>query len=68
MFQEGRIVLRGGAQDGHLLVVSGELGSAYMGLQILEREKLVFKEAPGAQTDVRNKALSAYKDIMNMPV
>ena len=49
---EGRIVLRGGAQDGHLLVVSGELGSAYMGLQILEREKLVFKEAPGAQPDL----------------
>lgn len=49
---EDRVVLRGGAQDGHLLVVSGELGSAYMGLQILEREKLVFKEAPGAQPDL----------------
>ena len=46
------IVLRGGASDGDLLVVSGELGGAYMGLQILEREKLVFKEAPGAQPDL----------------
>jgi len=49
---EGRVVLRGGAKAGDLLVVSGELGSAYMGLQILEREKLVFKEAPGAQPDL----------------
>ena len=49
---EDRVVMRDGAQDGHLLVVSGELGSAYMGLQILEREKLVFKEAPGAQPDL----------------
>ena len=46
------IVRRGGASDGDLLVVSGELGGAYMGLQILEREKLVFKEAPGAQPDL----------------
>ena len=46
------IVHRGGASDGDLLVVSGELGGAYMGLQILEREKLVFKEAPGAQPDL----------------
>ena len=46
------IVRRGGASDGDLLVVSGELGGAYMGLQVLEREKLVFKEAPGAQPDL----------------
>ena len=46
------IVRRGGASSGDLLVVSGELGGAYMGLQILEREKLVFKEAPGAKPDL----------------
>lgn len=49
---EDKVVLRGGAKAGDLLVVSGELGGAYMGLQILEREKLVFKEAPGAQPDL----------------
>ena len=43
---------RSGAKAGDLVLVSGELGSAYMGLQILEREKLVFKEAPGAQPDL----------------
>lgn len=47
-----RIVRRSGAKPGDLLVVSGELGGAYMGLQVLEREKHVFQEAPGAQPDL----------------
>ena len=47
-----QIVRRNGAKAGDLLVVSGELGGAYMGLQVLEREKHVFKEAPGAQPDL----------------
>ena len=42
------IVYRGGAKESDLLVVSGDLGGAYMGLQILEREKAVFTET-GAQ-------------------
>jgi thiamine-monophosphate kinase len=33
-------------------VVSGDLGGAYMGLQILEREKVVFQSAPTAQPDL----------------
>lgn len=45
------IVGRDGAKEHELLVVSGDLGGAYMGLQILEREKLVFKET-GAQPDL----------------
>ena len=45
------IVYRSGAQDKELLVVSGDLGGAYMGLQILEREKAVFTET-GAQPDL----------------
>ena len=44
--------LRSGAKAGELLVVSGELGGAFMGLQVLEREKHVFQEAPGAQPDL----------------
>ena len=46
-----KIVYRGGAQAGDLLVVSGDLGGAYMGLQILEREKRVFMEVE-ARKDV----------------
>ena len=42
---------RSGARDNDLLVVSGDLGGAYMGLQVLEREKAVFKET-GAQPDL----------------
>lgn len=45
------VVYRSGAKDNELLVVSGDLGGAYMGLQVLEREKTVFKET-GAQPDL----------------
>jgi thiamine-monophosphate kinase len=37
--EEGRIVYRNGAKDTDLICVSGDLGAAYMGLQLLEREK-----------------------------
>jgi len=45
------VVYRSGARDKDLLVVSGDLGGAYMGLQVLEREKAVFKDS-GAQPDL----------------
>lgn len=45
-------VYRDGAQINDLLVVSGDLGSAYMGLQVLEREKEVFKVNPNNQPDL----------------
>jgi thiamine-monophosphate kinase len=45
------LVYRSGAKDHELLVVSGDLGGAYMGLQVLEREKAVFKDT-GAQPDL----------------
>ncbi len=37
------VVLRSGARDTDLVCVSGNLGAAYMGLQIMEREKAVFE-------------------------
>jgi thiamine-monophosphate kinase len=49
------IVYRNGAREGHLLCVSGDLGGAYMGLQILEREKSVFKGNPNLQPDLAGK-------------
>lgn len=42
-------VLRGGAKPTDLLCVSGDLGGAYMGLQLLERENEVFKVNPNMQ-------------------
>lgn len=49
---EDEIVYRNGAKEGNLLVVSGDLGSAYMGLQVLEREKQVFQVNPNNQPDL----------------
>ena len=49
------LVYRDGAKESNLLCVSGDLGGAYMGLQILEREKSVFKENPNLQPDLEGK-------------
>jgi len=46
------VVYRSGAKEFDLLVVSGDLGGAYMGLQLLEREKDVFKSNPAIQPDL----------------
>jgi thiamine-monophosphate kinase len=46
------VVYRSGAKENDLLVVSGDLGGAYMGLQLLEREKEVFKANPNMQPDL----------------
>lgn len=46
------IVYRSNAQESDLLVVSGDLGGAYMGLQVLEREKSVFNANPSIQPDL----------------
>lgn len=48
-------VKRSGAQKNDLLCVSGELGGAFLGLTILEREKKIFEET-GAQPDLENQA------------
>lgn len=50
-----KVVYRNGAKETNLLCVSGDLGGAYMGLQILEREKSVFKENPKIQPDLEGK-------------
>lgn len=46
------IVYRSGAKEHDLICVSGDLGAAYAGLQILEREKSVFLKNPGIQPDL----------------
>ena len=47
------IVYRNGAKPNDLIVVSGDLGSAFMGLKVLEREKEVFKVNPKNQPDLQ---------------
>ena len=52
-------VARSGAEDNDLIVVSGNLGGAYLGLQVLEREKQVFLVNPNSKPD-----LSKYKNLV----
>lgn len=46
------LIYRDGAKEGDLLCVTGDLGAAYVGLQLLEREKKIFMESPGVQPDL----------------
>ena len=71
---ENDIVYRDGARPNDLLVVTGDLGAAYMGLQVLKREKEVFKVNPNNQPDLepytyiveRQLKPEARKDIVKL--
>lgn len=52
---EQDIAYRSTAQEGDLLCVSGDLGGAYVGLQLLEREKMIYLENPKIQPDLEGK-------------
>jgi len=68
------VVCRSGAKPNDLLVVTGDLGGAYMGLQVLEREKQVFLVNPNSQPDMepysyiieRQLKPEARKDIVKL--
>lgn len=72
--EKGHEVLRSGAKPNDLLVVTGDIGGAYMGLQVLEREKEVFKVNPNSQPDLsmytyiveRQLKPEARKDIVEL--
>ncbi|SHG86917.1 thiamine-phosphate kinase [Winogradskyella jejuensis] len=72
--EEDKVVKRSGAKPNDLLVVTGDLGGAYMGLQVLEREKEVFKVNPQNQPDLsmytyiveRQLKPEARKDIVDL--
>ncbi len=57
--EKDQAVLRSGAKPGDYVVVSGDLGAAYAGLQVLKREKEVFMVNPNSQPD-----MSAYDYIL----
>src|SRR6478672_7963355 len=67
-------VRRKGAQKGDLLCVSGDLGAAYLGLTLLEREKQIFLESPSVQPDLEGEKYivgrmlkpEARKDIIDL--
>ncbi|MBL4706313.1 MAG: thiamine-phosphate kinase [Flavobacteriales bacterium] len=72
--KKSKAVLRSGAKETDLLVVSGDLGGAYMGLQLLNREKEVWKANPKMQPDLdgydyileRQLKPEARKDIVKL--
>ncbi|MBX3239872.1 MAG: thiamine-phosphate kinase [Chitinophagaceae bacterium] len=53
--QENRVVKRDGARQGDLICVTGDLGAAYLGLLLMEREKKIFLESPSVQPDLENQ-------------
>lgn len=70
------IVYRNGAHETDLICVTGDLGAAYMGLQLLEREKSVYyqqvnefnkklKAAREAGDEAREKALATERQLIN---
>lgn len=71
---QGGAVRRSGAQATDLVVVSGDLGGAYMGLQVLEREKATYLANPNLQPDLseyqypieRQLKPEARKDIIEL--
>ncbi|MBK8954536.1 MAG: thiamine-phosphate kinase [Saprospiraceae bacterium] len=56
-----KICYRSGAKQGDYLFVTGELGGAYLGLQLLEREKQLFLENPSIQPDLENQRYAVGK-------
>ena len=50
-----KFVKRSGAKKGELLCVTGDLGAAFLGLTLLEREKKIFLESPGVQPDLEGE-------------
>ncbi len=51
-----KLVKRNGAQKGDLICVSGNLGAAFLGLTLLEREKKIYLESPEVQPDLEQES------------
>ncbi len=72
--EKDKLVYRNGAKVGDLVCITGDLGAAYLGLQILEREKQLFLDDPSVQPDLEQQTYligrqlkpEARKDIIEM--
>lgn len=54
--EKNKLVYRNGAKVGDLICISGDLGAAYLGLQLLEREKAVYLDHPEMQPELTDNA------------
>lgn len=53
--EKERLVYRSGARVGDLICITGDLGAAYLGLQLLEREKRIWQENPEVQPNLEDQ-------------
>ena len=58
------IVYRDGAHDTDLVCVSGNLGAAYMGLQLMEREKAIFESQAGSNAEAAQPDFSGHEYLI----
>lgn len=57
------ISYRNGAKVGDLICITGDLGAAYLGLQLLEREKQIWQENPGVQPNLEDQKYAVGRQL-----
>ncbi len=65
--EKGKLANRSGAKPGDLLCVTGDLGAAFLGLQILEREKQLYLSNPGIQPDLEGQSYLVGRQLKPEP-
>ena len=61
--EKDKLCYRSGAKEGDLICITGNLGAAYLGLQILEREKQIYLSSPGVQPDLNEQTFCVGKQL-----
>lgn len=61
--EKDKICYRSGAKEGDLICITGNLGAAYLGLQILEREKQIYLSSPDVQPDLNEQTFCIGKQL-----
>ncbi len=57
------LTYRNGARVGDLICITGDLGAAYLGLQLLEREKQIWQENPGVQPNFEEQKYAVGRQL-----